>query len=111
MRKLFPVAVSFVAVIAITAGCDTMRRAREAQRAIAPAAVDLGGFAVGEEDELEAATNAVSSRVNLVGFKLGDFVSFALTNRPDLVEAELAVEKARLAVTSVEAEEWPQLGL
>ena len=57
--------------------------------------------------EVAAATNPLpplsGERVKLAGCQLADFVDFALTNRPEVISAELAVESRLLAITAVES--------
>lgn len=57
--------------------------------------------------EVAASANPSASmpgeRVRLSGCQLADFVDFALTNRPEVISAELAVESRLLAITSVES--------
>ena len=71
------------------ASCATIRHADEAKDEVAPVAVP----------ELAAEV----SRVNLIGFQLPDFVDFALTNRPEMISAALAVEDRLLAIRTVES--------
>ena len=66
-----------------------MARARAAQRAVAPAARGL--------------PPAVPD-LDLRGYSLQDYVAFALTNRPSLVSARLAVDDARLALKTHDAD-------
>ena len=83
-RRALPFALALLA-----ASCSTIRDAREAEEI---AAVSSG-----------PASAAARSRVRLVGFQLADFVDFAMTNRPEVISAELAVETSLLAVKSVES--------
>ena len=71
------------------AGCGTIRRAEIAKDEVADAA----------HPEL----SAQPARVNLTGFQLPDFVDFAMTNRPEVISAELAVEDRMLAIRTVES--------
>ena len=70
------------------AGCGTIQRAENAKNEVAPAA--------------DGAETSVG-RVNLIGFQLPDFVEYAMTNRPEVISAALAVEERMLAVKSVES--------
>ncbi len=88
------------AVLAVVAGCDTIKRARTAQKAVA------------------AVTNDVPSvvakslpRVNLLGLKFIDLVEFAMTNRPSLEVARLAVSNAALSVIEATADRELQMSL
>ena len=69
------------------AGCETIERARTAQKAVAAATNDV-----------PAAASKPLPRVNLLGAKFIDFVEFAMTNRPSLEIARLAVSNAMLSV-------------
>ena len=82
------------------AGCETVERARRAQARVAPHA-----------DEAAVATNARPARVRLVGQDLYGYVAFAMTNRPSLEVARLAVSNAALALASVTADRALQLSL
>ncbi|MBR1589210.1 MAG: TolC family protein, partial [Kiritimatiellae bacterium] len=75
------------ATLAVLAGCDTIKRARTAQTAVAAATNDV-----------PAAVSRPLPRVNLLGAKFLDFVEFAMTNRPSLETARLAVSNAALSV-------------
>jgi len=84
--------VRFFTVLAIfgVVGCSTVRNAREAQK-------EVGFRANG--------TNAVErSRIDLRGRSLSQLVDFAMTNRPTVVAARLAVEDARLNMRTVAAD-------
>ena len=85
-----------LAALALLTGCDTLGRARKAQRMIAPAAEEAAALA----DEVPAPVR----RVVLSGYSLADFVEFAYTNRPDAIQAFLAVSNAFLAVKTVKAD-------
>lgn len=78
---------SLIAVL----GCSTIRSAREAQARVADAAS-------GKEAETS------NAKVNLVGFTLEDLVDFAITNRKSVVQAELKVKDAHLAMKSLRAD-------
>ena len=83
------------------AGCETVARARAAQRDVAAATNDCA---------VAASTNA-PPRVDLRGGDLYDYAAFALTNRPSLASARLAVSNAALALASVTADRALQVGL
>ena len=71
------------------AGCGTIYEARKAQSEVAPKGVGAAGGA---------------GRVNLRGSTLEQLVGFAMTNRPTVVSAALAVEDARLAMRELAAD-------
>ena len=73
----------------VAAGCSTIVAARRAQRAAEPAAS-------GEQ--------AAAGRVSLAGRGLAGLVDFALTNRPQIARARLAVEDERLALRALAAD-------
>lgn len=77
------------AAIAAVVGCSTLSRARDAQKA--------------HEAKGRGETAAVA-KVSLKGESLESLVRFALTNRPSVVSARLAVEDARLAMKSLATE-------
>ncbi|MBQ6338299.1 MAG: TolC family protein [Kiritimatiellae bacterium] len=88
------------AVLAAMAGCDTIHRARTAQKAVAAATNDM-----------PAAVSKPLPRVNLLGAKFIDFVEFAMTNRPSLEVARLAVSNAALSVIEATADRELQMNL
>ena len=73
------------------AGCMTIYEASESQRALE----DKGNGRLSE---------VAPSKVDLRGASLRDLVSFALTNRPSMTSAALAVEDARLALRQIAAD-------
>ena len=75
---------------AIVAGCSTIFEAREAQKEVA----DKGSGAEARPTE----------RIDLRGSSLEKLVDFAMTNRPSVVSARLAVEEARLAMKTIAAD-------
>ena len=95
MDPLFVKALRFLfrgapfALAVFVAACGTIRRAENAKEEVAVAA--------------EAAGDEILPRVNLVGFQLPDFVDFAMTNRPEVISAALAVEERALAIRTVES--------
>jgi len=72
------------------AGCGTIFEARQAQRALAP----------------KGAVEAVSSagKIDLTDYSLKELVDFAMTNRPSVISAALAVQDARLALREIAAD-------
>ena len=88
------------AVLVAMAGCDTIHRARTAQKAVAAATNDM-----------PAAVSKPLPRVNLLGAKFIDFVEFAMTNRPSLEVARLAVSNAALSVIEATADRELQMNL
>lgn len=79
-----PFAAAFLA-----AACGTVRNAEMAKSEVSDAAQPGGAPSL--------------PRVNLAGFELPDFVDFALTNRPEVVSALLAVEERLMAIRTVES--------
>ncbi len=78
------------AMVAIV-GCSTIMNARDAQESVAAKSLD---DAVMPED----------AKVRLHGYALEALVAYALTNRPSVVSAKLAVDDARLALKEVAAD-------
>lgn len=72
-------------------GCTTIKNAREAQERIADKAS-------GKEAEIS------NEKVNLVGLKLEELVDYAMTNRETVIEAELKVKDAHLAMKELRAD-------
>ena len=81
---------AILAVMALVAGCRTIENARAVQRGVEPKSAD---FPVAVERE----------KVDLRALDLEGLVNWALTNRPNVVKAELSVESARLALKSVQS--------
>ena len=75
--------------LVLLAACETLHNAELAKAEVAAAANPLPPLS--------------GERVKLAGCQLADFVDFALTNRPEVISAELAVESRLLAITSVES--------
>ena len=98
--------IAMAALAALSLGCDTTRRAREVQRKVAPEVAEPRLLSATGEVAVTEAPVVVKSepRVSLVGFTLPDFVEFASTNRPDVVQAFLAVSNACLALREVRAD-------
>ena len=78
-----------LSTLLVLAGCMTIHNAQEAQRA-------LEGKGYGE-------TEGQSSRICLTDYSLKELVDFAMTNRPSVVAAALAVDDARLALKEIAA--------
>ncbi len=85
MKKQIATAIAFFALMS---GCRTIENARAVQRGVEPKSVD---FPVAVERE----------KVDLRALDLEGLVNWALTNRPGVVKAELAVESAKLALKTV----------
>ena len=81
-------AASLAAAVFVLEGCNTVREARIAQ----------------------AETHQSAGEVKFSNPSLKELVAFALTNRPDMAAAELAVEDARLALRQVSSERHLQAG-
>ena len=91
----------FLAVaLACAAGCDTMYRAHLAQEEVAPVSADDDGDMPPQAEF-----------VNLTGFTLPEYVEYALSNRPDVISARLAVSNAFIKLTSISSGEYPIFGL
>ena len=88
------------AALAAVAGCDTIKRARTAQKAMAAATNDV-----------PADVSRTLPRVNLLGAKFVDLVAFAMTNRPSLEIARLAVSNATLSVIEATSDRELQMSL
>ena len=82
--------IAMAALALAVAGCGTIERARQAQAEVAGRGA---GAAVG-----------VADKVNLRGESLEGLVAFAMTNRPSVVSARLAVDDARLALRAIAAD-------
>ena len=80
--------VVFSALLVLT-GCMTMFRAQQAQQT-------LSGKGAGEA--------VVSAKVDLSDYSLRELVAFAMTNRPSMAAAALAVADARLALREIAAD-------
>ena len=97
MSSLNRIAAFMLAGLVVAlAGCQTVERAREAQKAVAVATNDV---------TVAVATN----RVMLRGFKLADYVAFATTNRPNLEVSRLAVSNAVVELLVVTSDRSLQL--
>lgn len=81
-------AVPFAAAL-LTAACETVRDAEAAKAELADMAQPDGAEPY--------------APVDLSGFELPDFVDFALTNRPEVISALLAVEERLMAIRTVES--------
>ena len=77
--------LTLLLISSVVSGCMTIHRAKIAQCAIAEGTS-------GEETPV------------LSGFPLAQYVDFALTNRPSVLSAELAVVDARLALKQLAAD-------
>jgi outer membrane protein len=77
----------FISALLLAAGCGTICRAKQAQNKV--------------RDVSNGTSSCSLKRVDFKGVGLEDFVSFALTNRPEIVSAELAVKNAALSLQSI----------
>lgn len=86
LKRIFPIA----ALACLFAGCSVISNARKAQKDVA----------------LKSGENSVSvtNAVRLVDLSLESLVAFAMSNRPCVVSARLAVEDARLALKQLAAD-------
>ena len=93
-----------VALAAALAGCETVERARNAQREAAPDcttnAAEIAASRMGAEPPAFVFSGNVSP---------DEYVRFALDNRPDVASAALAAESARIAARAAGAGRWPQI--
>ena len=87
------------AALVLVCGCDTIKRAREAQAEVAP---------VGQDEP--SATGEVK-RVDLKGLRLVDYVAWAMNHRPSIEAAHLAVSNAELELARVTSDRDLQLNL
>ena len=82
-------AILAITVLAVLAGCSTVRRARSAQ----------------EDAEARGSGDAVAAqKADFRGWSLERLVGFAMTNRPSVASAKLAVDDARLALKTIDAD-------
>jgi outer membrane protein TolC len=88
------------AALAAVAGCDTINRARTAQKAVSSVTNDVS-----------VSVDKPLPRVNLLGAKFIDLVEFAMTNRPSLEIARLAVSNATLSVIEATSDRELQMSL
>ncbi|MGN0855088.1 MAG: TolC family protein [Kiritimatiellia bacterium] len=79
-------------LLALAAGCGTVKEAREAQERLA------------DKGAADAGANRLAPAVDLKGVPLRALVEFALTNRPSMVAAAIDVRDARLALKQVAAD-------
>ncbi len=93
--------LGLITVLSALVGCETVDRARLAQESVATATNDV---------IVVTSTNA-SARVVLLGCDLYDYAAFAMTNRPSLESARLAVSNATLALKAVTADRALQMSL
>ena len=92
--------VLVAAALAAVAGCDTINRARTAQKAVSSVTNDV-----------PVSVDKPLPRVNLLGAKFIDLVEFAMTNRPSLEIARLAVSNATLSVIEATSDRELQMSL
>lgn len=79
----------------VVAGCGTIRRANDAKSEFE--------IVHAADPDANPRTNAVA-KVNLLGFTLPQYIDWAITNRPEVVSAELAVKDAYLALDQVRSD-------
>ena len=85
-----------LAAFAVVAGCSTIERAREAQESVAGLSLD-------------DAPSVVRANPAFGLMSLEELVGYAMTNRPSVASAALAVDSARLALREIDADA-PLLG-
>lgn len=88
---IFKSKACLLAAVLSVAGCMTIQNAWDAQEAYAP---------LGRDDAQIMATNSL----DLSALSLSQLVDFAMTNRPSVAKAALAVEDARLALKQLRAD-------
>lgn len=91
-------AAAAVCAFAAFTGCETVSDARRLQEEYATATNDVRAA-------------KARSCADLSGGGLVDYVAFALTNRPAVMDARLAVERARLALELVDSERAAKVNL
>jgi len=89
-RMLLRRVLGGLSVALAVAGCGTIFEARQAQRAFAPKGLP------------EAAPPV--EKFDLTDYSLRELVEFAMTNRPSIISAALAVKDARLALQEIAAD-------
>ena len=107
------------AVVVCACGCDTIRRAREAQAEVAQAAEDAGGTPASQvrarrpatPKEAQGAASPKDGRVDLRGLRLVDYVAWAMNHRPSIEAAHLAVSNAVLELARVTSDRDLQVNL
>jgi len=87
---LFRRVLGGLSVALAVAGCGTIFNAHQAQQALAPR---------GREEAAPAV-----EKLNLTDYSLKELVGFAMTNRPSIIAAALAVKDARLALREIAAD-------
>lgn len=81
---------TFAAMILAVTGCMTIFEAHEAQKSVAGLGYGVPAGTV--------------QKVSLANYSLRELVDFAMTNRPSVISAALAVEDARLALQQIAAD-------
>jgi len=89
-RMVFGRVLGGVSVALAIAGCGTIFEAHQAQQALAPK---------GCAEAVPAA-----EKLDLTDYSLKELVDFAMTNRPSIIAAALAVKDARLALQEIAAD-------
>ena len=102
MFRLLKISSLVLAAAVLATGCETVRRARTAQRAVAAVTNEVPGA---------VQTRFKPGSVNLLGATLPDYVAFAMTNRPSLEASRLAVSNAVLELARVTSDRELQLNL
>ena len=95
-RKVALAALALIGAV----GCDTMHNAQVAQEEIAAISSDDGKDVAPQTDF-----------VDLTRFTLPEYVEYALSNRPDVISAQLAVSNAYLKLISITSGEYPIFGM
>lgn len=106
-----------VALLLVAFGCSHMKKAREAQMMLSP----IGAEVVTDEDESANVSDETNAQTNvttftavpvvLEGMHLADYVEFAFSNRSEVLQAELDIERADLAIEQASSGYYPQVGV
>ncbi|MBR0506889.1 MAG: TolC family protein, partial [Kiritimatiellae bacterium] len=87
------------AALVLVCGCDTIKRAREAQTEVVPVGLE------------ESSAPGEVKRVDLRGLRLKDYDAWAMNHRPSIEAAHLAVANAELELARVTSDRDLQLNL
>ena len=99
MTSLGRLGLCAAAALVCACGCSTIKRARTAQADVAQAADDA------------SANSKEVTHVDLRGFRLVDYVAWAMNHRPSIEAAHLAVTNAMLELSRVTSDRDLQLNL
>jgi outer membrane protein len=85
----FQLKIAFCSLLAVVAGCNAVHRASEAKKTVENKALGVADAYV---------------KFDLEDYSLRELVEFAMTNRPSVEAASLAVEESRTAMRQLEAD-------